>query len=385
MSNYNRNFGSGGGNKSGQQQIKNGANDENQIRFDFLTKEIMSKWLCKDPEPDAENIGKNVYISTGIRKMGPKLQLCKYLGPYCRMIKVHEPKKKESESSNNNNKTASNPQPGSGDSGNQKVSDSKFANERTISFWLPSGPDQELAINALLMLNEWGGEQVKKNWLGAWKMPVLKRLPAEKKALIEKGINPDEINDDDIVNMNQPRENIWSGCILTRDQKDDSKWAPMCRARGRFPTLEKVENSKFETLEVKTDEDGNKWVEKEKIQPSEFLRLISQPQTEFVPIVQYPKLYLKAGLWQWSSLLVAGYVVPPKEEEIAPFMSPDELSQISGIRDKKRPAPSVTGSEPDPKKNRVSAETIDGTDPSLVKEINLPDPTFQTSQTINKQ
>lgn len=280
------------------------ASNKGCLRFDQVTPAVLSQWITKRPREDSKKNGWNIYVGESLGQMGPRIQLCRFLGPRCRMIKVHEPM--------------------DGDD----ASGAKPRDQRTISFFLPGSPDQDAVIRCIKMINDWGAAQVKEKWVDVWKFGPLKRSAKEADGMRKEGRDPNLLYDEDIEKMNEHQEKSWGGCLLTQDKDDSSKFAPMLRVKGYFKDLPNEEDSPFEKMLI-SEKDGKKLMKRIKIQPTEFLALIEQVNTEIIPIIEVVKLYRKGQLWQVSLLLVGGTVIPTQQRVVDTVIDEQEREMLS--------------------------------------------------------
>ena len=267
------------------------------LRFDQITPAVMSQWVTKKPKEDGKKQGHNIYVGESLGQLGPRIQLCRFMGPRCRMIKVHTPM--------------------------DNTDPNKPKDERTISFFLPGPPDQEAVIKCIKSINDWGAAQVKKNWIDVWKFGPLKRNRNDVERLKSLNRDPNLIYDEDVEQMNEHQDKQWGGCLLTTDKDDPTKFAPLLRVKGYFKEIPNVNESPYEKMTT-YEKDGRKFMDRVKIQPTQFLSLIEAPNVELIPTIEVVKIYRKSQLWQISLLLVGGVVVPTPERKVEPMMDEDE-------------------------------------------------------------
>lgn len=299
------------------------ATPRTSFRFDNIqSQDDVASWITKNPKDDLKKQGQNIYIGAAIGQMGPRVQMCRFLGPRCRIIKVHDVMDGEK----------------------------KSGDERTISFFLPGGADQEKAITTLSVIQKWASLEVKKKWADKWNFPI-KRSKTENDALAAKGHDIKQLTDEEVEKMNSPQPGVWGGSILARDREDDTKFAPMMRVKGYFKEIADVEESPYEKLII--GEDGE-IRDRCRIQPTEFLKLIEQVGTEFVPTIEFVKIYRKNFMWQIAPFLVGGIVVPIPKRENKTITDPDEEALIKALMNKgKRKASDECEETPDAKQSKT--------------------------------
>lgn len=304
------------------------------FRFDDIKSlDDIKSWITKNPKDDMKKQGQNIYIGAALGQLGPRVQMCKYLGPRCRMIKVHDVM----------------------DGDNKKNKD-----ERTISFFLPGEPDTDGAIRCLEVIQTWAGSEVGRKWVDKWGWPVTKRSPSENAALTAKGLDPKQLTAEEVIKMNQPEPGVWGGSLLVKDREDENKYAPLMRVKGYFKEIEKLDESPYEKMLI--NEEGEIIEEGIKIQPTEFLKMIEQVGTEFIPTVEFVKIYRKNFKWQIAPLIVGGVVVPIPKRENKTIRDQNEEEMIRSKQNKRKTPDSETTAQP-PKETKTEPQGS-STDPT---------------------
>jgi hypothetical protein len=316
------------------------------FRFDDIKSlDDIKSWITKNPKPDAKGQGHNIYIGAALGQLGPRVQMCKYLGPRCRMIKVHDVM----------------------DNDNKKNKD-----ERTISFFLPADPDTEQALKCIETIQNWASGEVKKKWIEKWGYKTA-RAKADNDALAAKGLDPKLLTDEEVKNMNKPQPGVWGGSLLVQDRDDETKYAPLMRVKGYFKEIEKIDDSPYEKMLI--NEDGEIIEEGIKIQPTEFLKAIEQVGTEFVPTIEFVKIYRKNLMWQISAFIVGGTVVPLPKRENKTIRDQNEEDLLKAKSNKRKNPDSSVSSPPVTKEPKSES---DGT--SETPSDATPPPAFGSSQ-----
>lgn len=326
------------------------------FRFDDIKSiDDIKSWITKTPKPDTKGQGENIYIGAALGQLGPRVQMCKYLGPRCRMIKVHDVM----------------------DASNKKNND-----ERTISFFLPGDPDTNTALNCIEVIQTWAASEVKKKWVDKWGFAITKRTKAEADAMIAQGLDPKQLTEQEVKKMNEPQPKVWGGSLLVPDRDDDTKYAPLMRVKGYFKDLANLEDSPYEKMLI--NEDGD-IIEKDiKIQPTEFLKLIEQVGTEFVPTIEFVKIYRKNLMWQIAPLIVGGTVVPiPKREnKTIRDQNEEEMVKAKLLKNKRKsPDSEQEGqSSKESKVNDTQQQSNEPSDKNNQSTETTPPPNFANSQ-----
>lgn len=319
------------------------------FRFDDIKSvDDIKSWITKNPKPDAKNQGHNIYIGAALGQLGPRVQMCKYLGPRCRMIKVHDLM----------------------DGDNKKNKD-----ERTISFFLPNDPDTNQALKCIETIQTWASGEVKKKWIEKWAFKTA-RTKADTDALVAKGIDPKLLTDEEVKNMNKPQPGVWGGSLLVPDREDDSKYAPLMRVKGYFKEIDKLEDSPYEKMLI--NEDGEIIEEGIKMQPTDFLKAIEQVGTEFVPTIEFVKIYRKNLMWQISPLIVGGTVVPLPKRENKTIRDQNEEDLLKAKSNKRKNPDSSVSSAPLPKDPKPETTSTNTTTENAPGET--PPPSFGSTQ-----